>query len=184
MYHLHDSVPNIPLFAGHGTSAIYDIDQRQQVIRDAASPSARLLLSSCHETFLAELSSLSPTELSETDIDLGDFLVPESLLSLPRERHLHNPIISGSTLFLVHTIRYLAFVEAYATSSRSLTPYNDLLKLNVHHNIGILGFSSGVLPACVVGSSVTTITFISRSIEAYKLALWVGVRTHTYRERV
>ncbi|KAF7371094.1 Non-reducing polyketide synthase terA [Mycena sanguinolenta] len=110
-------------------------------------------------------------------IDLGDFKNKDSLLNAPGFRYHHNPIISGTTLFLFQSLRYLNFVEASAVTESSLTPFSDVLG----RSHCILGFSSGILPACVVSSSSDLISYISCSVQAFRIALWIGVRTQIYR---
>ncbi|KAF5377903.1 hypothetical protein D9615_006799 [Tricholomella constricta] len=171
----------LPVFAGQGTAAATVPQTRQTAILDASSQSGSILLSACHEAFHHELSSLSAPELLHVDIDLTDFRKPESLLSLPAERYQQNSVISGSTLFLLQALRYLSFVEATGISTDSLTPFSDVLKANSEHGLGVLGFSSGILPACVVATSFSTFSYISRAVEAYRLALWVGIRSQLYR---
>ena len=172
---------HIPVFPGQGTPALFSPQTRTQALLDASSPAASTLLSAYHQTFLAELSAVSASDLQNIDVDTTDFIQKESLLELPRERYANNPIISGTSLFIIQTLRYLAFIEATASSTNSLTPFSDLLKPNLEHGLGILGFSSGILPACVVASSFSTISYISRAVEAYRLAIWIGVRTQLYR---
>ncbi|KAG6907234.1 Type I Iterative PKS [Tephrocybe rancida] len=175
--------PNLylPIFAGQGTSAASSSQTRQTALSDARSSSGSILLSACYDAFHQELSCLSADDFSALDIDTTDFALPKDLLSSPRERYMHNAVVSGSTLFLLQTLRYLSFVEATCISTDSLTPFSDVLKGNMEHDFGILGFSSGILPACVVATSFSTLGYITKAVEAYRLALWVGIRSHLYR---
>ncbi|TFK43602.1 polyketide synthase [Crucibulum laeve] len=175
---------DVPVFAGQGTSAANSPATRQQALRDASSPVGSLLLSACFEAFHSEVSSLSAEELLQAGIDLSDFKNKNALLDLPADRYLTNPIITGTTLFLLQSLRYVAFVEANGAANHSLTPFSDVLKDNLQYNMGILGFSSGILPACVVGTALNTVTYITQSVEAYKLAIWIGIRTQIYRAAV
>lgn len=172
---------HILVFPGQGTTAAYSAQTRQKALADASSPSGSTLLSAFHQTFHAELSALLPSDIPNIDVDTSDFLKKESLLELPKKRYVNNPIISGPSLFIIQTLRYLAFIEATGSSTNSLTPFSDLLKPNLEHGLGILGFSSGILPACVAGTSFSTISYISRAVEAYRLAIWIGIRTQLYR---
>ncbi|KAG6866326.1 Type I Iterative PKS [Blastosporella zonata] len=172
---------HLPIFAGQGTSAATSSQTRQTALSDASSSSGSLLLSACYDAFHQELSCLSVDDFSALRIDIADFSTPSDLLSSPRGLYLHNPVVSGSTLFLIQTLRYLAFVEATCISTSSLTPFSDVLKANVEHNLGVLGFSSGILPACVVATSFSTFGYITKAVEAYRLALWIGIRSHLYR---
>lgn len=177
-----DSLPLcLPVFAGQGTTAANSPQTRRQALLDASSSSGSILLSECHAAFHAELSSLSRDDLRNVQVDAADFSTREALLSIPKERYLHNPTISGPTLFLIQSLRYLAFVEATGSSTKSSTPFFDVLKRNSEYNLGVVGFSSGILPACVTGTSFTVLTYISTALQAYRLALWIGIRSQLYR---
>lgn len=171
----------VPVFAGQGTAASTALQTRRQAADDATSSSGAVILSACFESFHSELSTLSPEEITQCDIDINDFKTSESLISVPNDRYLHNPIISGPALFLVQSLRYISFIKSSGISIDSLTPFSDVLKRNSEYDMGILGFSSGILPACVVGTSLSTVTYISRAVEAYRLALWIGIRSQQYR---
>ncbi|KAF8074125.1 putative polyketide synthase [Lyophyllum atratum] len=174
--HLH-----LPVFAGQGTTAATTPHTRQTALSDASSHSGSILLSACHEAFHTEFSSLSTPEFHDLGVDPSDFQKPEDLLSSPKDRYLQNSAISGPTLFLLQALRYLAFVETTGLSTGSLTPFSDVLKGNSECSLGVLGFSSGILPACVVGTSISTFSYISKAVEAYRLALWLGIRSQLYR---
>ncbi|EEB96547.1 hypothetical protein MPER_04305 [Moniliophthora perniciosa FA553] len=45
----------------------------------------------------------------------------------------------------------------------------------------VLGFSSGILPACLIATSASISTYLSRAVELYRLALWIGIRAQIYR---
>ncbi|KAG6810939.1 Type I Iterative PKS [Tricholoma furcatifolium] len=150
-------------------------------ISDASSSSGSILLSACHLAFHQELSSLSTDDLTALDIDVMDFPLPKDLLVSPMVNYERNIVISGSTIFLLQTLRYLAFVEATRTMTNSLTPFSDILKRNLESRTGILGVSSGLLPACVVATSCSILSYITKAVEAYRLALWIGIRCHLFR---
>ena len=178
---LSSTTLNIPIFAGQGTQAARSAATRQQAHNDASSTLGSLLLKTCYEAFAQELSSLNPSELAATKLDLADFPNPESLLTLPTERYDDNAVISGTTLFLIQSLRYLACVEATATASGSITPFSDFLKMNIDHQVGITGFSSGILTACLVASSQTALSYLTHAVEIYRFAFWLGVRCQEYR---
>ncbi|KAG6872570.1 hypothetical protein C0995_008721 [Termitomyces sp. Mi166 len=171
----------LPIFAGQGTSAATSSQTCQTALSDSSSPSGTLLLSACYEAFHRELSCLPDGDFSALEIDRADFSLPQDLISSPKHRYQHNAVVSGSTLFLVQALRYLAFVEATCVSANSVTPFSDILKRNIQHDLGVLGFSSGILPACVVATSFSTWSYITRAVETYRLAIWVGIRSHLYR---
>lgn len=174
---------HIPVFAGQGTSAFNTPQVREQALRDASTPAGTVLLSACHESFVTELSTLSLADFEEVDIDLADFQKPSSLLKLPDACYRQNPVISGSTLFLLQALRYLSFIDHIAEFTGSCTPFSDVLQRNAERGTGVLGLSSGILPAVIVGTSLNSSTFLSRAAEAYRLSLWIGIRTQAYRRR-
>jgi hypothetical protein len=172
---------DIPVFAGQGTSAGNAVHTQNQAFEDASSPSGSLLLLSCYRAFRDELSTLSPSELLQADIDIADFPDQKYLLSASCERYTCNAIVHCSYHFLIQSLRYLAFVESIGLATNSLNPFTDVLRGNMEQNLGILGFSSGILPACVVASSFSTLSYISCAVEMYRLAIWIGIRTQMYR---
>ncbi|KAK0194332.1 hypothetical protein F5146DRAFT_1035319 [Armillaria mellea] len=161
----------VPVFAGHGTTAINSTSLRERAVTDASSPSGALLLDACHYAFNVELSTLSSSEASAVGINPDHFKDPKSLLLLPSHEHYFtNSVVTAATLFLVQTLRYLVSVQASSSVS--------------DHGLGIVGFSSGILPACVVGSSETTLEFISNAVETFRLAFWIGVRLQVHKASV
>lgn len=172
---------NIPVFAGQGTVAANNPLIREQALGDANTSYGSLLLSACHEAFHKEIKALTSTELQGVDIDASDFSNPGDLLVLSNRKYLHNPVITGTSLFLFQALRYLTSLPGAPTSKIPSPTFRDILERNLDLGVGILGFSSGMLPACVVGTSDSVITYISRSIEAFRLAFWIGVRIQIRR---
>ncbi|KAG6829310.1 Type I Iterative PKS [Tricholoma furcatifolium] len=170
----------LPIFAGQGTSVATSSEVRLTALADASSSSGSMLLSTCHAVFHKELSSLSTAEFRALNIDMMDFPLPKDLL-LSKARYQHNAVMSGSTIFLLQSLRYLAFVEATSFMIDPQTPFGNILKGILDSGTGILGFSSGVLPACVVATSSSTFSYITKAVEAYRLALWIGIRCHLFR---
>lgn len=177
---------NVPVFAGHGTTAAQSSSTFQQAQQDASTTSGSLLLAACHEAFHTEMAILPPSELARLNINLSQFQHKGSLITLPTSTSSlrHNALFSSSSLFLIQALRYLAVVEAEALRTHSITPFTDFLKTTFSRGSGILGFSSGILPACVVATSQNAITYITRCVEVYRFALWLGLRSQQYRLRV
>lgn len=174
---------NVVLFGGQGTLAANLPEIRQRAVDDATTSSGSTLLSACHKAFHSELSSLNPATATSIDLDALDFPTPQSLITLPtHHRYLSNPVVSGTTLLLLHTLRYLAFVEASASAqSSSSSSFTALLDTNVTHGVGVLGFSSGILPAAVVATSSDTLQYINNAVQAFRVAFWIGVHTQLYK---
>jgi hypothetical protein len=82
---------------------------------------------------------------------------------------------------MFQSLRYLGYVESLNNSPSRFT---DALKAHASRNLGVLGFSLGILVACVVATSQNTLVCISIFVEAFRLAFWIGVRTQYYRKNV
>ncbi|KAG1727831.1 polyketide synthase [Suillus lakei] len=172
----HTSPPVVvPLFPGQGSSSGALALALQQALRDIRSPSGHLLLASCHEAFHAEVLKLSGDELNETRISLVDFQEATSLLS-SSSLYQNNPIISSISLFLIQALRYLAHFSGSPTEPNGRSTFAD-------HSLGVTGFSSGIITACVVGASNSVLTFMSNAVEAFRLAFWIGVRSVQHRTK-
>ena len=135
---------NVVLFGGQGTSSANSTDIRERGLDDACTPAGSILLSACYHVFHEELSSLPLTISAKAGLDGLDFPTAHSLLRLPLDsRYLSNSILSGTTLFLLQALRYLAFIDSsHPSSSEPSSPFTALLEENATHGIGILGFSS------------------------------------------
>lgn len=162
---------NIPVFAGQGSLALFTPKAHAVATKDASSATGSLLLEAAHHTLIAELSSLSSKKRSAIGIDLSDFRTPQTLLE-PPAKYQSSSIIQGSVLCLFQLLRYLAYIEAtpgipFNTASSSISE--------------VAGFCSGFLTATVVASSHTRVDFLSNSVEALKLAFWIGYETELYR---
>ncbi|KIK97930.1 hypothetical protein PAXRUDRAFT_807021 [Paxillus rubicundulus Ve08.2h10] len=168
----------VPVFSGQGSGRASLCHASGQAIHDATSPLGSLLLSSCLDAFLAELSVLSPEELDQSGICPSDFRDPLSLLS-PQSKHSTNQIISGTFLFLAQVLRYQSYVQS--TCSRLSS---NFLKSNVDHGVGILGFSSGIFPACVVATSDDPLTYITTTVEVFRVVFWVGFRVLQFTRKL
>jgi len=171
------------VFGGQGSLHLQATPTDKHSLRLAESPSGRILLAACYSALHAELNSLSDDELKELDLLPSDFFDKQTLIVLPDARYVTNPAICGPTLLLNQILRYLLFVdiEIAPSSTRPLWPSVDIFQSNIQHGVGILGFSSGILSACVVATSCSTLVLINRAVEAYRLALWIGIRAQIYR---
>ena len=174
-----DAPLDVFLFAGQGTVALDSHFVRRRALADAASHSGALLLSACHAAFCAELSSLSPLEADAVDVHISDFATPPDLLLLPsKDQYLHNPVTCGPVLFLVQVLRCLAHLESQPPASAPAA--SGLVARHFH----ALGFSSGILPACVLSASTTTLEYLAHSLQVFRLSFWIGVRAQLHRVSV
>ncbi|KAF8962959.1 polyketide beta-ketoacyl-synthase [Flammula alnicola] len=174
----------LPVFGGQGMSSFDPGNRCNELSHFAASPSRTVLLDACHAAFHAELASLSPEGLRNVDICASDFKDKDSILYPTNQQYLDNPAFSGPILLLIQSLRYLAYVEETFDSVQSQGPCMNVLRSNIDHGVGILGFSSGILSACIVATSSSVPSFILHSVEAYRLALWIGIRSQIYRGRL
>lgn len=172
---------DVLVFSGQGTDAANSIRTHEQGIRDATTSSGSVLIAACFDIFREEMSKLSSEELHDSEILIDEFRTGKDLLSANSIRDIRNPIISGTRLFLLQALRYLAHIESAGSTSTRLA---DILKADQSKSLGILGFSSGVLAACVVASSPSTLSYISNATKAFRLAFRIGFRTQEYRQNV
>lgn len=162
---------SIPVFAGQGSLALFTPKALAIATKDASTPTGSLLLSTMHHAFTTELSSLPPAQLSILGIDLADFRTPQALLA-PSEKYHTSCVVQGATLCLFQLLRYLSHIEA--TPGIAFDTAATLIA-------EVAGFCSGSLAAAVVASSHTTLDFLCHSVEAFKLAVWIGCETELYR---
>lgn len=168
----------LPAFGGQGTSHHESCISRMDLT--SLSPFGITLLSACHTVFLSELASLEAEQRAIVGICASQFAEKESLLQPPSDHLFDNPAFSGPHLLLTQVLLYLSFAEKHAAASGP-NPFLDILGSNAHRGVGILGFSSGIISACVVASSSTILHFINHAVEAYRLTFWIGVRSQIYR---
>lgn len=168
----------LPVFGGQGISHLDPCNSRVDLA--SLSPFGITLLSACHTAFLSELASLDAERRTIVDICASQFAEKEFILWPQNDLVFDNPAFSGSHLLLTQVLRYLSFVEKFAAASVPI-PFTDVLRSNAHHGVGILGFSSGIISACVVASSSSILSFINHAVEAYRLAFWIGIRSQIYR---
>ncbi|KAF5386452.1 hypothetical protein D9757_005863 [Collybiopsis confluens] len=169
----------VPIFSGQGSS-LSTLTSYVDCL-PADSRHGLTLMTMCYEAFIEELSELSSPELSKIGVDLQDFRSPDALLSMWLSHFFHNPVMSSSALLLVQLLRYLSFVERFGLEEGSLTPFSELLQSYSTSRVGVLGFSSGILPACVVAASSSMASYLSLALEAYRLSLWIGIRCQLCR---
>ena len=161
----------VPVFSGFGTTAAIEGACLEQSLSDSLTPSGSLLLQSCYHAFLKELASLPSKDLCLLGVSLDDFPSQTSLLT--HEGNTNHILLSHSFLFLFQALRWLS-VNDY--SRDAFVPPLDA-------TIGCLSFSLGVLLAPVVASSTTLLDYLCSAVEAYKIALWIGIRVHLYHYR-
>ena len=160
----------VPIFSGFAAATSDEWLDRS--LSDSLSPSGSLLLQSCYRAFLEELASLPSEDLSLLGISLDNFHTPASLLT--HERNANNIMLSHSFLFLSQALRWLSVTD-YSRRGAPVQQFDT--------NVGILSFSLGVLVAPVIASSITLLDYLYSAVEAYKVALWIGIRVHLHHHR-
>jgi hypothetical protein len=171
----------IPIFSGQGSTSVDSRRVQDQAFISSSSPAGTILLSSCFQAFHSDLSSLSDTELEMTGVSLTDFDRPSTLLAVPPKKYFRNPVVSGTRLLLIQALVYLEW--ATRTIGDAPDAFTILLEPNRGYHVGIIGFSSGIISACIVGTSSTLLDYLSNSVSAFRVALWIGVRAQCYRIR-
>lgn len=171
----------IPIFSGQGSTSVDSRRVQDQAFISSSSPAGTILLSSCFQAFHSDLASLSDTELEMTGVSLTDFDQPSTLLVVPPKKYFRNAVVSGTRLLLIQALVYLEW--ATRTTGDAPDALTILLERNRGYHVGIVGFSSGIISACIVGTSSTLLDYLSNSVSAFRVALWIGVRAQCYRIR-
>lgn len=168
------SVGRVIIFGGQGSATLLSRQTASTAAGDArSSPKAAIPLSRCHAAFLEEVQSIGDGRRAVFQDQTDFFLSPEDLLA-PKSSYHNNGIVQSVTLCLYQLLRYLSVFERSSTSYRSAL--NSVLET--------AGFCSGMLPAVVVASSRMVQEFIDFSVEAFRLAFWIGYRSTLYCQKV
>ena len=137
--------------------------------QDAHRPLAHAVLLACHAAFLSDLASLSPEERAAAGLAADvDAPTPAALLELPT-RHAHNALVANVHLYLVQLLRFAASVDPQQLGSLSVAP-----------QLGVLGFSTGMIAATVIACADSIPRFVAHATEAFRLAFWLGLRAQQY----
>ncbi|KAF9483554.1 ketoacyl-synt-domain-containing protein [Pholiota conissans] len=174
------SPPAIPIFGGQGMMSLSDT---KKIISLATSPSGVVLLDACHTAFHDELLSLTPAERRNVDICASDFTKKHSILVPDHQRYYDSPTVSGASLVLLQSLAYMVYAEAGGADGTQVS-FAHRLHSYANGHTGVLGFSSGIISACVVATSPSIPSFISNALQAYRLALWIGIRSQLYRKDI
>ncbi|KAF5317486.1 hypothetical protein D9619_013156 [Psilocybe cf. subviscida] len=167
----------LPVFGGQGL-ATSDPTSNCSTGLSTTPSSGTLLLESCHAALLEEIACLDAEDQNYLHICTQDFNDRNSvLLGSFKTSQCDNPILSGTILLLDQALRFLAYIDSVSNTRTSSKPILDALKCSPNNSMGIIGFSSGILTACVVASSPSVPSFIVNCVEAYRLALWIGIRS-------
>ena len=171
----------IPVFSGQGSTSVDSRRVQDQALISSSSPAGSILLSSCFQVFHSDLSSLSDAELEMTGVSLADFDRPLTLLVDLPKKYSRNPVVSGTRLLLIQALIYLEWTTR--TVGGEQDTFAKLLERNRLHRVGVVGFSSGIISASIVGTSATLLDYLSNASSAFRVALWIGVRTQCSRIR-
>ncbi|KAF8182359.1 putative polyketide synthase [Pholiota molesta] len=175
-----DSSALVPIFGGQGMMSLKD---SKRILSLATSPSGAVLLDACYTAFHDELLSLTPEELKNIDICASDFKNMDSILFPDSQQYHDNPTLSGATLILLQSLAYLVYAESSCVKGAQLS-FEHALRSHTSGRVGVLGFSSGIISACVVATSPSVPSFISNALQAYRLALWIGIRSQIHRKHL
>ena len=157
------------VFDGQGIPIATSFQTTHIALRDARTPMGRTILLSCYQAFVRDFSSLSVQEQLDSGIALDDVPRPESILDLP-QRVLCNAVVANIHLYLVQLLRYIACSDAHGIDA----------SLNTSEELGIFGFSTGVIAATVIACLDTIPVFVSHATEAFRLAFWMGLRAQQH----
>lgn len=159
---------------GQGVPSATSAQVIELALTDARTPLGGVLLMACHQAFLEEYTSLTKIEQAACGVNLQSLSTPESLLSLPKA-YPSNAVVANTHLYLIQLLRYIA-----TFLSGSVPPGTPPTSGWPEQDIGILGFSTGILAAIVIASITSIPAFISNSVEVYRSAFWLGLRAQIY----
>jgi hypothetical protein len=154
----------IPVFAGLGSDALFSERTLGTAAEDARTPEGQILLRACHGIFVKEITSIIHSQRLPSDINLEDFVEPESLIR-PRACYHRNSIIQHVSLYTIQLLRYLR----YSKEKPGLL-------------LGVAGFCAGLLPCAAVATSKNVIELLARGQDFFYVALHVGIRIESYRQ--
>ncbi|KAF4617207.1 hypothetical protein D9613_006324 [Agrocybe pediades] len=171
----------IPVFGGQGSTIL---GASQDLGALPRTTSVSFLLDACYSAFHSEFASIDPIDHAKVGVCLSHFKAPLSIICPPYDIYLVNPAYSMPALLLNQALLYLSYVEDKAATSLQAISFTDFLQSNATCSVGVIGFSSGVLAACVVATSPSQHSFVHHAVEAYRLAIWIGIQSQIYRSDV
>ena len=154
----------IVTFAGLGSNCMFSEHVLALAMEDSSTLEARLLLEACHSIFKTAFATANLKEIFSANIDLEDFMTPESLIQ-PPARYRRNSIIQHVYLYLAQLLRYMRF---------SKDSHSKVL--------GLAGFCAGLLPSAVIATTRTTTELLSRGQDFFYVALYLGIRSEGYKQ--
>lgn len=171
----------VAFFGGQGCRSLFTTETSTLAVKNVSgSVAAAWLLTKCHRAFLDELSIALEEERDIGSMSILDELkelsTPESLLA-PPELHHTNPIVQGVSLLLHQLVNYLVHFDA-RTSDKTEDPSFQKQALSPWDEV--VGFCSGVLPCMVVATSKTVEEYAESSMQAIRLAFWIGYRAASF----
>ena len=152
------------VFAGLGSNTLFSEQVLAQVLEDSSTLEGRLLLQACHGIFKTVFAFENRKDTFPRNIDLEDFLTPESLIQ-PAAHYRKNSIIQHVYLYLAQLLRYIRF---------SKDSHSKIL--------GSAGFCAGLLPSAVIATTRNISELLSRGQDFFFVALHLGIRTEAYKQ--
>ncbi|KAF6747440.1 beta-ketoacyl synthase [Ephemerocybe angulata] len=131
------------------------------------SPLSISLLAGCHRASVAELQSLDPDLLLEIGADNDLLHNPEWLFGSPDKDT--TPILALTRQYVQQSLQYLTYLEAeHAVSTNPM----DIMR-----GATTIASSTGLLAAVAARTSSTIAEYLTRVVEFFRVAFWVGIRT-------
>lgn len=174
------SQPTFIIFPGQGAS--FTDSTHKLALQDSSTPSGSFLLSQCYHALLAELFALSADQSHAIDLTAADFPTPQSLLDISTSSKCKS-ITAGTQLVLVQSLRYLNLFEIDLTPQASTLSNARPGTTYPASSFNFCGFSSGILPACIAATSPSTLQYIAHTVEAFRVAFWIGVHAELHSVR-
>jgi hypothetical protein len=154
----------ISVFAGLGSDALFSERTLRTAAEDARTPEGQIILRACHGIFVKEITSIIHSQRLPSEINLKDFVEPDSLIR-PETCYQRNSIIQHVSLYTIQLLRYLR----YSKEKPGLL-------------LGVAGFCAGLLPCAAVATSRNIIELLSRGQDFFYVALHLGIRIESYKQ--
>lgn len=152
------------LFAGQGSTSVFESlsDELSRFL--ATSPLAEEFLSLCLEALHSETETLEDENRSLLGNNFSSsFSTPRSLASPPSE-FVSDPIIQCTSLYVQQILEYIRYATGTFTELPAVQEAN--------------GFCSGLIAAAVAATTRLPLdrNFIRFAVEGFRLVFWIGVR--------
>ncbi|TCD66000.1 Type I Iterative Polyketide synthase (PKS) [Steccherinum ochraceum] len=156
---------------GQGTAAASTPQTVTLALQDATSPLGNAVLVACYQAFLQDYATLSNDEKLITGLDLSVVDQPSTFLAYSITAR-PNAVSANVSLYLTQLLRYIAHLH----------PTSFTIDVDGVQHHALLGFSTGMFAASVIAAAHSVPSLVTYSVEAFRLAFWLGLRAQQYAQ--